>query len=264
MPDLEDVRAYYRRILPFYERESASRAHLASWTGLARRLRPGRILEIGSGLGRITEALSRHAPTVGIDVSIEMLLRARRRLRSRSRARLVAADMREAAFAGAFDLIVAPSDPLCHLTRARDRRLALARVADALSRDGRFVLEGLHRRRDFDYPERRIRFPGGVLHVAEEWSPVDLRRNLWRATYRYRERRAGRPERSLGASFVARAWDAREIRRLFASCGLAVEELWGDFDQGPFRAATSKRLIVVARRRAHFVHRNRPGERKQR
>ena len=76
--------------------------------------------------------------------------------------------------------------------------------------------------------------------------------------------RAGRAERTLEASFVARAWNPGEVRRLFASCGLAVEELRGDFGHGPFRAATSRRLVVVARRRARFVHRNRTGERKKR
>ena len=73
---VEDVRAYYRKILPYYEKESVARAHLSFWRGLAARSAPGRILELGSGLGRITCALSRRAPTVGIDVSHEMLGRA--------------------------------------------------------------------------------------------------------------------------------------------------------------------------------------------
>ena len=88
-----EVRSYYERILPFYELEAISRAHLAFWTGLAKKWKPLDILEVGAGLGRITEALARQAPAVGIDVSIEMLARAQSRKRRRSRTSFVAADM---------------------------------------------------------------------------------------------------------------------------------------------------------------------------
>ena len=121
-PDLADVRAYYRKILFFYEKESSARSRLAFWEDLARRSKPRRILEIGSGPGWIAAALSRRAPTVGIDISFELLGRASRRFRGAAGLGFVAADMREPVFGGRFDLIVAPSDPFCHLTRARDRR----------------------------------------------------------------------------------------------------------------------------------------------
>ncbi len=250
---VEDLRAYYRRILPVYEKESAGNARLAFWRGLARSWRPGNILEIGSGLGRITEALSRHAPAVGIDISFDMLARARGRRGAGSRARFVAADMRDLAFGCSFDLIIAPGDPLSHWTSIRDRRRTLRRVAEHLSPKGRFVLEGLYRRgRRIEIPERRLRRSGGVLSIGETWTRTG--RNLWQARYRYRDRGVSGTERSVRAEFVARSWDPSKIRSLFASCGLTIETLWGDFDRRPFRA-DSKKLIAVARRRARFVHR---------
>jgi SAM-dependent methyltransferase len=251
--DVEDVRTYYREILPCYEKEAIARAHTAFWQGLARRLAPGRILELGSGLGRITGALSRLAPTVGIDISFEMLGRAAGRLPAASRARFVAADMREAVFGCRFDLIVAPADPFSHLTAMRDRRRALRSVAGQLSPRGRFVLEGLCRSRGLEYPERRIEYRGGVLLIREEWRPLGAR-DLWRARYRYREIRRGKKEKTLEGSFTARAWNPRKVRTLFASCGLAVENLWGDFGRRPFRPGM-RRLIIVARPRARFLHR---------
>lgn len=256
--DVEDVRAYYRKILPCYEKEAIARAHLAFWRGLARRLAPRRILELGSGLGRITAELSREAPAIGIDISFEMLGRAARRAPATSRARFVAADMREAIFGCRFDLIVAPADPFSHLTGMRDRRRALRRVAGLLSPRGRFVLDGLCRSSHFRYPERRIACTGGVLRVAEEWKPLGTR-DLWRARYRYRESRAGEEDRGLQASFTARAWNPREVRTLFASCGLAVESLWGDFRRRPFRPGM-RRLIIVARPKAPVGHRRRKPE----
>ena len=254
--NIEDVRAYYEKILPFYERESIARAHLSFWGGLARRWRPGRILEIGAGLGRITGALARHAPAVGTDISLEMLREASRRLPARSDACFAAADMRGVAFGCRFDLIVAPSDPFSHLLVAAERRRALRAVAEQLSPWGRFVLDGLYRHpRQSKLPERRVRHAGGVLHIREAWFPLGGR-DLWHARYRYRDHRAGEPEATLEAAFTARAWDPAEIRALFASCGLAIEKLWGDFDRRPFWRG-ARRLIIVARRRARFVQRKR-------
>jgi hypothetical protein len=123
-------------------------------------------------------------------------------------------------------------------------------VASQLSARGLFVVEGLCRRLGQEYPARRIPYPGGVLRVEEEWEPAG-RRDLWRARYRFRDARRGRSPRSLEAAFTARAWNPREVRALFASCGLRVVRLWGDFDRRPFRPGMH-RLIIVARR-ARFV-----------
>jgi SAM-dependent methyltransferase len=246
---LGEVREYYERILPFYEMESMSRRHLGFWRSLARRWRPARILDVGAGLGRITTAVARDAPAIGIDVSLEMLARTRRRLEPGSRARFVAADMRRVAFVGGFDLIIAASDPFSHLTSAVERRQALRAVAEQLSGHGHFVLEGLYRRREiFEPPERRIRHAAGVLSISESWQPIGTR-HLWKARYRYCDRRGEGEEMTVEASFVARAWDPAGIRRCFASCGLAIEELWGDFDRRPF-SRDAPRLVVVARRSA--------------
>jgi SAM-dependent methyltransferase len=244
---LIEVREYYRRILPFYEIESVPRRHVSFWRSLARRWRPARILDVGAGFGRITRTIALDAPAVGIDISLEMLTRARRGVEPGFRARFVAADMRHVAFAGSFDLIIAASDPFSHLTSAADRRRALRAVAEQLSGSGYFVLEGLYRRRKiFEPPERRIRHAAGVLSVSESWRPMGTRQ-LWKARYRYCDRREKGEETAVEASFVARAWDPAEIRRCFLSCGLTIEELWGDFDRRPFSRG-APRLVVVARK----------------
>lgn len=250
--DVEDARAYYRKILPFYEKEAIAPARLRFWRDLAEQIRPGRILELGSGLGRITRALSRQAPAIGIDISHEMLARAASARRSSRRVSFVAADMRERVFGCRFDLIVAPSDPFCHLTALRDRRRALRSAAQLLSARGYLVVEGLSRGRGQKYPARRIPCRGGVLHVGEEWEPAGGR-DLWRARYRFRDTRPGRRPSTLNATFMARAWNPGDVRALFASCGLRVVHLWGDFDRRPFRPGMN-RLIIVARR-ARIVRR---------
>ena len=238
------MRRYYREILPVYELEAISGAHLFFWRRLARQERPGRILEIGSGFGRITAELAKSAPAIGIDVSFDLLSRAAPR---GGRALFVAADARRVPFDRVFDLVVAPADPLSHFTRLADRRRILAGVARALTPGGRFVLEGLYRRPGIRVsPRRTIRHAGGVLAIEEEWLPEGLD-GRWRATYRYRDRRPGEPERRIEATFAARAWDPARMRAEFATCGLSIERICGDFDGRPFRA-DSPRLVVFARR----------------
>jgi SAM-dependent methyltransferase len=248
VPERDRVLAYYRRILPFYEKESVARAHLAFWTELARRWRPRRVLEIGSGLGRITVALERHSPAVGADISLEMLARACRSRLHRGRPFFVAADMRTAAFRDAFDLIVAPSDPFSHLVSAADRKKALRMIAGQLSLRGRFVLEALYRPRRIPLAvDRRFSYDGGELAIHETWRPL-AKKSLWRARFAYCDRPRGGAARRLAASFTARCWSAKEIPGLFASCGLVVCALWGSWDQTPF-APDAPHLIVVAEKR---------------
>lgn len=246
MEDAEEIssaRDYYRKILPFYEKESVSRAHLQFWTALARDVRPRRILEIGAGLGRITAALARVAPAVGMDVSIEMLSSARRRS---GRALLVAADARKAVFGRQFDLIVAPGDPISHMTTLEDRRRTLIAVGRQLSPGGLFVLEGLYRRGNaVTRKTRRVRHAEGVLHIQETWSPVGAKQ-IWHARYDYADRLRDGTVRTMSAAFAARAWDPKTIRGLFRACGLTIVELCGDFDRRPF-ASGETRLVVFAR-----------------
>ena len=261
MRDIEEVRAYYAKILPFYEREVAARTDLPFWERLARRWRPGRILEIGCGNGRVTRALSRWAPAVGIDISFD-LLRAARRAGRKKRASFLAADFRSAVFARRFDLVVAPSDPLCHLTRRGDRRRALAAVSRQLRPGGRFVLDALVRRERGPVRfERRLHDRKGELRVREEWIPAG-ERGLWRATYSYSEDRRGGSRQETRASFLARAWDPASVAAIFSSCGLEVESVWGGFS-GRLPSARSRRLIIIARRfeEARSRARRRPARR---
>jgi SAM-dependent methyltransferase len=238
----DEVRGYYRKILPFYELESVAHAHLAFWRRVARGSH--RVLELGSGFGRITDALAAREPAFGIELSLEMLSSATRR--RGSGAHFVAADLREPPFRAAFDLVIAPADPISHMTRLADRRRALAAVRGSLVPGGLFVLEGLHRRATPMYASRReVRHAKGVLTIRETWFPAGGR-DVWHARYGYRDRRPGEPDRTGEAAFVARAWNPRRIRAFFGECGFTIESIRGDFDGRPFRAS-SPRMVVFAR-----------------
>ncbi len=240
------VRSYYRAILPFYEKELAQRRDLSFWAGLCQRWHARSVLEIGCGLGAVTEAVAAFAPVTGLDLSFSMLLRAQERLRRAGRrARVLLADARRIAFASRFDLVLAPGDPFSHWTRASDRKAALRTIARSLTPDGHFVLEGLYVR-DWTTRVRVHRIgPERDYLMRERWTPARAP-NVWVARYEYRRGSPG--SRSEGEAVLrARAWDPAEVTDVFRSCGLVVERLWGDFGRRPFRPDSS-RLIVVARR----------------
>jgi SAM-dependent methyltransferase len=242
------VRSYYRAILPFYEEEVACRRDLAFWSGLCRRWKPLAVLEIGCGLGVVTEAVAACAPTVGLDLSFAMVERARERLRRAGlNARLFVADARRPALAARFDLVLAPGDPFSHWTRTRDRRAGLRAIASYLTPAGRFVLDGLYRSASRLAPtrERRIGRDGGYV-VRESWRPAGPP-DVWTARYEYRRASPG-SRAEAEAVLRARSWDPAGIHLLFESCGLFVEVVWGDFRRRPF-SESSERILVVARRR---------------
>ncbi|HEX9669698.1 MAG TPA: hypothetical protein VGC93_09460, partial [Thermoanaerobaculia bacterium] len=54
----------------------------------------------------------------------------------------------------------------------------------------------------------------------------------------------------LSAAFRGRLWSLAELQRRARAAGLAVTNLWGDYDRSPWRRATSPRLIAELRRKS--------------
>jgi SAM-dependent methyltransferase len=243
------TRAYYRAILPFYQRASATRGDLDFWAGLCAMWQPAHILEAGCGTGRVTAALTARHCVVGLDLSLDLLALAQRALGPPGRRIwLLAGDMRAFWLRKTFDLIVAANDPFAHLTRQTDRLAALCRLAAHLAPQGRLVIEGLTVPRP-RVPHRRTAYTqtaeGTLLQIDEDWSPQYTPAH-WRVAYHYTE--AGGA--SAQAVFRARAWLPDRIASDLAAAGLRLETLWGDFDRRPFGPA-SERVIIVATLNPH-------------
>ena len=243
------VRAYYRRVLPFFDRELVGRGDSDFWTGEAAKPTGCRVLELGAGTGRATALLARAAArVVAFDLSPEMIAVARRRLEGSPNVLLLAGDMREMALKVRFDLVVAANDPFVHLIRDEDRNRAFEVVARHLAPEGRFVLDAAwfppERRGAAGDPEGLVLERSGQagLQVRETWhcDPVD---RLCSASYEYLVQ--GRPVEE--ASFPARLWSIEELRHRARAAGLQVSLLWGDYDRRPWDRATSPRLIAEIR-----------------
>lgn len=240
MATIGQLRDYYAATLPYYDAALEGRGDLPFWHSIARRWGSRRILELGCGTGRVTSVVCTYTPTTAVDLLIEMLRHARRRA---PRAHFVVADLREFAFASAFDLVVLADDPIAHLTSSDDRMNVLQRIADHLTLDGRVVLEGLYRapgETPLALPRDVVRDGEKQFTVAELWEPAGASA-LWNVTYRY-EKEGEVTE----VATLLRSWTVEEAGRL-QNAGLQVEALWGDFDERPF-SPDAPRIVIVARR----------------
>lgn len=245
MASIEELRAYYHAILPYYDAELEDRGDLHFWRSISRRWDSERILELGCGTGRVTRVLSENAPTTGVDLLWEMLTRAKQHA---PRARLVAADLRDVAFSSRFDLVVLADDPLAHLTASEDRVAAMKQIASHLELGGRIVLDGLYRAPGAggSLSTREVRRPAGAsFTVTETWEPASAPA-IWNVKYCYR-----RGPAVTNVVSTVRSWTPEEVESL-GDTGLQVEALWGDFDERPF-SPTAPRVVVVARRQGRHA-----------
>ena len=250
----EAVEAYYHEIAPFYDAELTDRDDLDFWSGIASEHAGGSALEIGAGTGRVTVALAASArEVVAIDLSPDLLLRARRTVSIYPQVTLVRADMRALPLQGTFDLIVAANDPMSHLLDDADRDRALREVADCLAPSGRFVLDALWLSREeaaaVNRAGGRVRHHaesllGEPLGVTERWCPSPDHRRCFRVAYEYR--RPGR--RPVEAAFDARAWTPSELHDRFGRAGLRMTRRWGSYRRDPWDSIGSSQLIVEAMR----------------
>lgn len=249
----DEVRAYYRRILPFLEAELADRGDGEFWVWAASTPPGCRVLELGAGTGRATAFLARAAGwVVALDLSLELISVARQRLAAFINVDFFVADMREAAIGGRFDLVVAVDDPFVHLTEDADRDRALATAASHLVPGGRFLLDAAwfspEQRRMAGLPDGLIleRSGRGGLNVRETWH-CDPETRVCSASYEYHRR--DRPVER--ASFPARLWSIEELEGRAQAAGLQVTHLWGDYDRRPWDRATSPRLIAQLQATRH-------------
>jgi SAM-dependent methyltransferase len=135
----------YAKFYDWENARTAGRRDVGFWRGFCLR-HGGRVLELGSGTGRVTAPLARAGvPLVGVDRSAPMLAYSRRRLRRLPvdrRAALVRGDVRSLPFSeDAFDIVLAPYGLLQSLLRDVDLRRTLEDVTRVLRPGGKFGLE---------------------------------------------------------------------------------------------------------------------------
>ncbi len=216
--------------------------HLLEPLGLAGR----RVLDLACGAGRHARALARRrAHVVGVDLSRELLRRARRDGVD-AHVALVRGDMLRVPFRDAsFDLVLSMFTSFGYFADALEDVHVLREVRRVLRETGTLVLDLFNaaRVRSDLVPETRRRV--GRFEVCEtrrlddagERVIKDIELRDGDATHRYRE--------------IVRLWSRAQIESALESCALSVQRVWGDYDGGDFDSERSPRLVLCARARAN-------------
>lgn len=238
---------------------------LGFWEWLVRSVAPRRMLELACGTGRLTLPLARLgivSELVGLDSSEPFLERLRERLAGEAldtHVEVVAGDMRAPAVEGPFDLITIPFNSLAYLTGPDDRTACLRAVGALLAPGGRLAFDLLAPRYDFlaeallPRPPLRVDVDhpapdDGVSRFLRRYTDTyDPASQTLRSTNRYEILyEDGRVEqRTTGLDW--HIYFPGELELLLEACGLEVVERYGDYERGPWNAASRQYLWLAAR-----------------
>lgn len=102
----------------------------------------GRILEVGSGTGRLfTNALSHGADIFGIDISESMLKVLKNKIKPDDYFRVSHQNILDFRFDFRFDLIIAPFRVIMHVEKKEEQLRALNNVYNHLNNNGKFIFD---------------------------------------------------------------------------------------------------------------------------
>ncbi len=201
-----------------------------------------RILDLACGAGRHSiELAKRGMDVVGYDLSEPLLKVARAAARNASvRVTFARGDMRELPYRGEFDAVINLFTSFGYFEREVDDRKVLGRVARALKRRGKFLMERFNRE------SLASTLPSQSWQVRDDRSVI-----LYEDTFdvlrgRYETRqividRAGTREHNASV----RAYTFPELKEVFDAAGLSVHRVLGGLDLSPY-SARSRRIVLFA------------------
>lgn len=239
--DWENARTIGRRDVPFWQRFVADGG--------------GRVLELGSGTGRVLMPLARAgAALTGIDQSERMLARARGRVRRLARAvrpGLVRGDIRGLPFGTrSFSLVIAPYGVLQSLTSDADLDAALGEAARVLKRRGAFGIDLVPDLPAWRAYRKAVRLRGrlgtaGVTLV--ESVRQDRRHGLTIFDEEFITRTGGRARRHQ-FSLTFRTLPMERMLARIKRAGFTIDAVHGDYQGGPWQKAAEVWLVIASRR----------------
>ena len=239
---------------------------LAFWERVIRDAAPRRVLELAAGTGRLTIPVARLGVAeelVALDNSPPFLDRLRERLDGESlptAVTVVEGLMQSPPVDGPFDLIFVPFNSLAYLIAPEDRLACLSAVRELLAPGGRFAFDVIAPRYDLiaeamqPVPPLRVDIdnvaprPGVARLLRSYYDSYDPVTQTLRSTNRYEiHHDGGRVEHRL-IDLDWHIYFPEELDLLLAVAGLAPVECYGDYERGPWTAA-SRRYLWVAQPR---------------
>jgi SAM-dependent methyltransferase len=245
----------------FYDAEYFGyKGDFAFYRSVCQKLAVPRVLEFGSGTGRLTFELARAGLKVhGVDVAPFMLRQAWSRLdnedeKVRSAVTFVRGHIRSyRGLRRGYGAVVASFNTLQHLNTA-ELKQALETVKFHLQENGRFAADvfapvlpaNASHDADFVNLEKRA-----LPHVdkslwVDQKVTFDDQTALLTTQYRYRQvSPEGRPLSSAVRTLVQRQWSQKDLAELLAQHGFASVEWFGDVDMTPY-TPSSPRILFSA------------------
>lgn len=214
--------------------------------------RPGAVLEIGAGTGRVTVELARLAErVVAVEPSASMRAAAAARLDEAGvadRVELRDQDARELDENGGFALVVAPFHVLMHFLTLDDQDAVLRAARSALDPGGAFACDLFVPRFEADGVLRReATWRDAAGRDAELWTVQHHHAARQRIESLYLVDRVGddgvvrRSRRTL----VQRYFHRYELERAVRSAGFRDVRLFGDFDRRPLDDDATRYVLLA-------------------
>jgi SAM-dependent methyltransferase len=232
---------------PHYHRLYADRndAEAAGFTdALIGRLRPrpgARVLDLGCGAGRHARRLaSKGFDITGIDLSASSIAEAKKAERPHLRFRRQ--DMRLPFGNLTFDYVFNFFTSFGYFEDEGDHQTVARNMAAALKKGGRLVLDYLNvRYADANLMPREEKTVDGICYRITRW--VD--RGFFFKRIVMDDGKVGAPAQHVEQ--VAR-FTLGDFERMLGAYGLTIEQVYGNYQLGPYDTCTSPRLILVARK----------------
>lgn len=260
----------YRRPEDYELEHQGDERDVAFYCSVLERLRPGRILELACGSGRLTiplasSAAARDTTVVGVELSETMLSLARRKAddtREAIGARLSfeCGDMRTWTSEASFDLVLIGCSSITHLLTLEDRLVVWRRAYDHLEGGGRFIV-------DVTMPDIRtfaasLETPPRALVeldvdsqneqsterlIRSKTTSYDAWQQRAKVTFLYDKFRRDQPVDRYVSDFESHVYYPDELQLLFRLTGFEVEQVWSDYTFRPAHAR-SREIVMVGRR----------------
>ncbi|MCP4582798.1 MAG: methyltransferase domain-containing protein [candidate division Zixibacteria bacterium] len=205
---------------------------------------PAEILDLCCGFGRHSLVLAQNGFDVtGLDLSERFLAQARQKAETLNvDISLEHSDMRNIEHEKKFDAIINLFTAFGFFNTEEEDLKVLKGVAKALKPDGQFVIDSINRDYVIHFGQwQRWTVENGTAILEERF--FDFFKSRLEINHRLVNHKT--QDRKLESSF--RLYTLREMLGMFAKVGLALTDVYGDFDGSQF-SAKSPRMILVARR----------------
>jgi 2-polyprenyl-3-methyl-5-hydroxy-6-metoxy-1,4-benzoquinol methylase len=204
-----------------------------------------RLLDVGCGFGRLTNALSADGyEAVGLDLSEDMLTRAQLNARGLGvQPEYVWGDMRRLDYDSEFDALISMDTSFGYFSDA-ENLLTLTRMARAVRPGGRVLIDVLSRERALTETPGRSWWEGKGCLIQEDtdYDQVGSRLNIKRLT-------VFADGRQLESLISIRLYTAHELIEMCRLVGLQLVEVSGSpHERGAYFGASSRRLAVTVQR----------------